>query len=110
MQGIYTVKSTLVSHSTFCLSCAAPRLRASGQDVTGPDMIRVNLNFSKRLTLKAQVGCETLLASGVQAGTDCHPSRGCAAALSESESARLLGPGRSSQVSWTMLYLAAVAN
>jgi hypothetical protein len=35
--------------------------------------------------LKAQVGCETLLASGVQAGTDCRPS----AALSDSESARL---------------------
>ena len=38
--------------------------------------------------MKAQVGCETLLASGVQAGTDCRPSRGCAA-LSDSESARL---------------------
>ena len=44
--------------------------------------------LSKRRTLKARVGCETLLASGVQAGTDCHPSRGCAA-LSDSESARL---------------------
>ncbi len=46
--------------------------------------------LSKRLrrTLKAQVGCETLLASGVQAGTDCQPSRGCSA-LSDSESARL---------------------
>jgi hypothetical protein len=29
--------------------------------------------LSKRRTLKAQVGCETLLASGVQAGTDCRP-------------------------------------
>ncbi len=32
--------------------------------------------------LKAQVGCETLLASGAQAGTDCRPSR-CCAALSD---------------------------
>ena len=38
--------------------------------------------------MKAQVGCETLLASGVQAGSDCRPSRGCAA-LSDSKSARL---------------------
>ena len=37
---------------------------------------------------ETQVGCETLLASGVQAGTDCQPSSGCAA-LSDSESARL---------------------
>ena len=44
--------------------------------------------LSKRRTLKAQFGCETLLASGDQAGTDCRPSRGCAA-LSDSESARL---------------------
>jgi hypothetical protein len=53
--------------------------------------------LSKRLrrTLKAQVGCETLLASGVQAGTDCQPSRGCAA-LSDSESARL-GSGAARQ-------------
>ncbi len=67
--------------------------------------------LSKRQTLKAQVGCETLLASGVQAGTDCQPSRGCAA-LSDSESARL-GRGTArplSLVSWTMIYLAAVAN
>ncbi len=41
-------------------------------------------------SLKAQVGCETLPASGVQSGTasDCRPSSGCAA-LGESESARL---------------------
>jgi hypothetical protein len=69
------------------------RAPGSGHDVTGLDII---LNFqdthwlSKRLgrTLKAQVGCETLLASGVQAGTDCQPSS-CCIALSDSESARL---------------------
>ncbi len=42
----------------------------------------------KRLTLKAQAGCKTPPASGVQAGTDCRPSR-CCAALSDTESARL---------------------
>ncbi len=33
----------------------------------------------KRQTLKAQVSCETLLSSGVQAGTDFRPSSCCAA-------------------------------
>ncbi len=42
-----------------------------------------------------RIGCETLPASGVQAGTDCRPSR-CCAALSDSESARL-GCGASRQ-------------
>ncbi len=45
---------------------------------------------------ETQVGCETLLASGVQAGTDCQPSR-CCAALSDSESARL-GSGTARQL------------
>jgi hypothetical protein len=48
---------------------------------------------------ETQVGCETLLASGVQAGTvtDCQPSSGCAApGLSDSESARL-GSGAARQ-------------
>jgi hypothetical protein len=38
----------------------------------------------KRLTLKEQVGCKTLPAYGVQAGTDPRPSHSCAA-LSDSE-------------------------
>jgi hypothetical protein len=64
--------------------------------------------LSKRQTLKAQFGCKTLLASGVQAGTDCRPSSGCTA-LSDSESARL-GCGAALPLSWTMIYLAAGAN
>jgi hypothetical protein len=64
-------------------------------------MIQIDLNLpdahvgSKRLTLKAQEGCKTLLASRVQAGTDCSSSLGCAA-LSDSESA-MLGSGAALQ-------------
>ena len=39
--------------------------------------------LSKRRTLKAQFGCETLLASGNQAGTDYRPSRCCGQAKLE---------------------------
>ena len=70
-----------------------------------------------RLSLNAQVGCKTLPASGVEAGTDCR--RGCAS-LSDSESARLGrgAPGADSDqpppgpgpITWTMIYLTAVAN
>ena len=65
-----------------------------------------------RLSLNAQVGCETLPASGVEAGTDCR--RGCAS-LSDSESARLGSgaPGAArppGPFTWTTIYLTAVAN
>ena len=65
-----------------------------------------------RLSLNAQVGCETLPASGVEAGTDCRS--GCAS-LSDSESARLGrgAPGAAQppgQFTWTMIYLTEVAN
>ena len=69
-----------------------------------------------RLSSNAQVGCETLPASGVEAGTDC---RRCCASLSDSESARLGrgAPGADSDqppgpgpITWTMIYLTAVLN
>jgi hypothetical protein len=66
-----------------------------------------------RLSLNAQVGCETLPASGVEAGTDCRC--GCAS-LSDSESARLgrgapAGAARPpGPFTWTTIYLTAVAN
>ena len=60
------------------------QLPGSGHDVTGPDMIDLNLPDAH----VSSATCCKLLASGVQAGTDCRPSR-CCAALSDSESARL---------------------
>jgi hypothetical protein len=63
----------------------------SCHDVTGPGPDSdIDLNFLDAHvgSAIAQVGCEILPASGVQAGTDCCPSSGCSA-LSDSKSARL---------------------
>jgi hypothetical protein len=101
-----------MSHGTFWLVLDVQRGSRSApgscHDVTGQDMINLNLPdafscwLSKRRTLKAQVDCKTLLASGVQAGTDCRPSSGCAA-LSDSKSARL-GSGAARQQFTDILY------
>ena len=61
--------------------------------MTSESLVQTSTRISRIPILaqqETQVGCETLLASGVQAGTDCQPraSSGCAA-LSDSESARL---------------------
>ena len=61
--------------------------------MTSESLVQTSTRISRIPILaqqETQVGCETLLASGVQAGTDCQPSSGCAALrLSDSESARL---------------------
>ncbi len=82
---IYTIKSILASHSTFWLvsdvrrksSHARPWRHWSGHQLEFPGY---PFWLSKRRPLKAQFDCETLLASGIQAGTDCRPTAAPAAA------------------------------